>query len=162
MKCAATGCEQNARARGFCPKHYVAFMKYRDPLGGRPKTRTNGEGTVLQSGYMNLSVKGRSVRFHRHVVESVLGRKLPNKAVIHHIDHNRLNNDPSNLVVCPDSAYHQLLHKRERALESCGNANWRRCSYCKKWDAPENLTIGKQNQYHRLCNNAGVYYKELA
>lgn len=162
MKCAADGCDKQARARGFCSKHYVAFMKYDDPLGGRPKTRSNGQGTVLASGYMNMSVKGKSVRLHRHVVERALGRKLPKQVVVHHIDHNRLNNEPSNLVVCPDSAYHQLLHVREKALDACGNANWRKCSYCKKWDAPENLTIGSRNQYHRLCNNAGVYYREPA
>ena len=161
-KCSASGCDRNSRARGFCEMHYMRVMKYGDPFGGRPKARKDGDGTLLPSGYMNLSVNGKTVRMHRHVVEKTIGHKLPRKAVIHHIDNDRTNNKPSNLVVCPDSAYHQLLHRRERALNACGNPNWLKCSYCKKWDAPENLTIKAGNQYHRLCNNAGIYYEEVA
>lgn len=92
----------------------------------------------------------------RHVLlaEKALGKKLPKGVVVHHIDSNGLNNDPSNLVICPDEAYHQLLHLRMRALAECGNADWRKCPYCKEWDAVEYLMKTKKAYTHQHCRAA--------
>lgn len=49
---------------------------------------------------------------HIVVAEKVLGKYLPEGAVVHHIDGNGLNNNNNNLVVCQDHAYHMTLHKR--------------------------------------------------
>ena len=43
------------------------------------------------------------VRDHVAVVERIIGKKLPKGAIVHHWDGDRLNNTPSNLVVCPDN-----------------------------------------------------------
>ena len=53
--------------------------------------------------------------------------------------------------------YHMLLHQRIRALKACGHANWRKCKYCKEWDAPKNLSIHKNTIYHIGCSRE--YYK---
>lgn len=74
---------------------------------------------------------------HQRVAEKALGKPLPPKAEVHHVDENKRNNDPINLVICPDHSYHSLLHSRAKALEQSGNANNLRCVYCKKWDPPE-------------------------
>ena len=37
--------------------------------------------------------------FHRWVAEQKLGRPLSSDEVVHHVDHDKLNNDPDNLVV---------------------------------------------------------------
>lgn len=47
---------------------------------------------------------------HRLVAESVLGRPLTTEEVVHHIDNDKQNYDPSNLVVFPSQAYHARCH----------------------------------------------------
>lgn len=84
---------------------------------------------------------------HIGVAEKALGRKLPLGAVVHHVDENTLNNANENLVICPSKAYHNLLHQRMRALGACGNANWRKCPYCKQYGDPANMV--EQKRYGR-------------
>lgn len=158
--CSVNGCGKKMIAKTYCDNHYRKFKAYGDPLAGRVNSRKSGEGCIVGVGYLIHRINGKGIRAHRKIVEDILGKKLPNGAVVHHVDHDRLNNSPSNLVVCPNAAYHNLLHIRERALKASGNPNYRKCNYCKKWDDPKNLTIGTSNAYHRLCNNAGIYYKE--
>lgn len=97
---------------------------------------------------------------HVLIVERLLGKALPKGVEIHHVDGNGRNNTHSNLVVCPNHAYHALIHARTEALNSCGNTDWRRCGFCKQWDAPVNLAFWKRGSpsgtviAHRKCANA--------
>lgn len=50
---------------------------------------------------------------HRVVAEAMIGRKLLPNEVVHHIDHDRHNNDPTNLQVM-DRVEHLRLHQLER------------------------------------------------
>ena len=50
---------------------------------------------------------------HRVVAEQMLGRPLKQGEVVHHIDRNRRNNDPSNLMIFPSQAEHALWHRNE-------------------------------------------------
>ena len=101
---------------------------------------------------------GSSITLHKYIVESVIGRELPNGAEIHHVDGDGLNNAHSNLVVCPDRAYHALLHRRAKAIDACGNANWLPCMYCKKYCDPSQMTLYTPKDQrtpkaqHRECN----------
>lgn len=118
-----------------------------DLVPKRYKRRSNGHGSSDE---------------HVMIVEQILGKKLPTTVVIHHIDGNRLNNSKDNLVVCQDQAYHKLLHTRTKALDACGNANWRKCWVCKKYcDKTELINkVAKTNQngegtwMHRTCEQA--------
>ena len=51
---------------------------------------------------------------HRVVAEEMLGRPLVKGEVVHHIDENKQNNDPSNLMVFPSQADHARHHLAER------------------------------------------------
>jgi hypothetical protein len=66
---------------------------------------------------------GPVVYEHVVIAESALGKYLPPNAQVHHVDDNEHNNANSNLVICQDQAYHQLLHVRARILKAGGNPN---------------------------------------
>lgn len=98
-----------------------------------------------------ISVNGVQIRESRAIVEEVLGKKLPSSVIVHHADCNENNNEKTNLVVCQDKAYHNLLHARIRALDACGNANYRPCQFCKKYDDTSNMRKGNRCWKHVAC-----------
>ena len=51
----------------------------------------------------------KKVFTHRKVAEEILGRKLKKNEVVHHLDHNKLNNDKNNIVILT-RADHARLH----------------------------------------------------
>lgn len=86
---------------------------------------------------------------HRLIVEQRTGLKLKPHQQVHHVDPDDKVTNQGLFVVCEDAAYHQLLERRGRALRACGNANWRQCYRCKKWDDPKNLLISRRNEDRR-------------
>lgn len=124
----------------------------------------NGDG-YMQGGYLGHQIDGVRVFDHVRVAEMALGKPLPLGAVVHHVNEIKTDNTPTNLVICPDKAYHNLIHARMRAMDACGDPNKRPCRYCKKYDALENMRVypnGKTHSYwHVECNRAAslkVYY----
>ena len=103
-------------------------------------------------GYLTVHDGEKHSLQHRVIVERVLKCKLPDSVEVHHVDGDRSHNWNSNLVVCQDRAYHQLLHRRERAYRACGHADWKRCTTCGTWDSPDNLytsSNGRGSTRHR-------------
>lgn len=73
--------------------------------------------------YRQLKRDGRHPLEHRLVMAEVLGRPLRADELVHHIDHNKLNNDPANLVVMTaseHSRHHNDKHPRSKRCEVCG------------------------------------------
>jgi hypothetical protein len=106
--------------------------------------RTNNNGYVFE---------------HLLIAEKVLGRLLPSPAQVHHVNHKRADNRNQNLVICENQEYHFLLHVRERAIQRCGNPNFRSCKYCHQYDDPKALVGVGQNSFHQACANAS--YRRL-
>ncbi len=74
----------------------------------------------VNSDYPNpywIAPNGQSYAYlHRVIAEKKIGRFLECNEIVHHIDRNPLNNDPSNLYVCKNAAEHRLIHKHGMAI----------------------------------------------
>ena len=123
--------------------------------GGTQKTG-NGYTQVVAFEHPNADLRGRILE-HRLIAERVLGRVLPLGAEIHHLNGQKSDNTPSNLVICENHAYHMLLHRRQHALDACGHAGYLRCRHCREWDSPANLKVFERpkvgvDAYHKTCH----------
>lgn len=98
--------------------------------------------------------KRGGIHEHRLVAERALGRPLPKGSVVHHIDGNPANNDPSNLVILNSKAEHNALHRREAAFDACGNPDWVRCGYCKEY-----VALGRDD-VHYFGNTPSAVHKD--
>lgn len=155
--CTVPTCENKAVGRGLCHKHYKKWQRYGDPLVGIEYQRRHGDGTVTYAGYVAVMVNGKKKQQHVLVAEHALGKSLPIGAIVHHVNKDTKDNRNQNLVICQDQQYHKILHRRQDALEACGNANWRKCCICKQYDDPSNMSINGsplhgERAYHKSCN----------
>mgnify|MGYP001589049144 FL=1 len=155
------GCGLVARSR-FLPGHNLRGACNYQWKGGR--VERSGDYSYVAT----MSAEGTVAKYRlEHVViaERVLGKTLPTAVVVHHFNGNKQDNKNSNLVICQNEAYHQILHRRTRAFYACGNANWMRCVYCYQHDDLLNMIVltRKNGRHiramHRKCRNA--YDREL-
>ena len=165
MECEC-GCGNEVNIVNSIPKRFIKHHHLRTQFG--EKNHQWIGGTIKKGAYFythdrnhpKANPKGY-VYQHILVAEGVLGKHLQRGVVVHHVDHNGQNNNPSNLVVCESLAYHRILHHRENIYLACGNANFVRCKYCKQYDDPVNnmyLRPGTQQGWHRDCHSK--YHRE--
>src|SRR5947208_210673 len=82
---------------------------------GEPRTYLRGHNRRgvgrgwMEGGYRYASRAGKKIALHRLIVEEREGRPLRSDELVHHVDHDRLNNAPENLVILSRSE-HQRLH----------------------------------------------------
>ncbi len=100
-------------SRTCCRAHANALIA-KESVEKRAETlRGRGEGKA----YKKLHGKHE----HRVIAEKMIGRKLEKGEIVHHIDGNKLNNDPSNLEVMTQSE-HVERHRRKFvtcSIEGC-------------------------------------------
>ncbi len=149
--CTISGCDSPARAKGLCNKHRIRLRVHGNPL--MMTMRERGDGTIHKSGYLRFHTSERLIFRHVLIAEKALGRPLPPKAKVHHVDEDRSNDANGNLVICENQAYHQLLHRRMRALRACGHTTWRSCNVCHRYDDPANLYVSPSGEsvFHQSC-----------
>ena len=113
-------------------------------------------------GYVEVYAPGhpRAIRSyikeHILVMEEALCRYILPTEVIHHIDNDKTNNHPSNLMLFTSNGEHIMYHTKLRAFDACGNYNWIKCHHCKNYDDPKNLHTYKNKKgvtvgYHNKC-----------
>ena len=97
-------------------------MKSRDELG---RFTFSGE-TILKRGYPMLYLpthkrakKNGYVFEHIVVAEKMLGRSLTDSEVVHHIDEDKMNNNPDNLMIFTNNQEHVRFHWASRCEKYC-------------------------------------------
>lgn len=165
VKCGC-GCGKTVtHGKQFLQHHHL--RRRTQPRGRFPKGakhfRWNG-GVWIHSGYRLIYKPNHKranargyVREHILVMEKHLGRSLRKGEVVDHEDGNGLNNSLKNLKLCKNQGEHLGIHQTRRAIEACGHPDWRRCVFCKEYDAPKNLIFVKRKNrcpktYHQGCN----------
>lgn len=127
VKCSLCGkpylkAESRVREVNFCCKaHLYAWNASKMREYNRLSNPMNRPGGVLEARIRRgheLRGKGEGRTYtkllgrheHRQIVETLLGRPLKPGEVVHHLDGDKRNNDPDNLVVLPSQAAHCKAH----------------------------------------------------
>lgn len=141
----------------FRPNHHG---RLRAPAVGTRRRRL-GYVEIYDPGHPN-AFKSGWVAEHTVVVSRALGKAVPAGAHVHHVNEDRADNRPANLVLC-DPAFHRLLHQRTDALNACGNADWRKCTYCKAYDDPAQMKEEAAGGvfYHQRCKSAACHHTDV-
>ena len=106
--------EEFGRSRQTVHKMFARRGWQMRPTYGRHRDGVDYGGlryTLGDLGYMRCTTGDRHL-LHRRVWEDANGRSIPPGMDIHHVDHNKLNNHPDNLVLLT-KAEHTRLHSEE-------------------------------------------------
>ena len=76
------------------------------------ETRAKVRKARLDSGNGKTYSKEYGRHTHRVEMERILGRKLKPGEIVHHIDGDKRNNSPENLMLLPSQKEHARLHKK--------------------------------------------------
>lgn len=66
------------------------------------------------NGYVFVKVGTKFIPEHRLAAEEVLGRLLDEKETVHHINHDRTNNKPENLMLFESQKSHKSFENKEK------------------------------------------------
>lgn len=124
-----------------------------------------------QGGYRRVYVpdhpnapKSNEMYEHILVMEQELDRFLADGEQVHHIDEDKSNNDPENLMLFSDESSHKQFHSKLEAFKACGNEDFVRCGICKEYFDPrfeEHYNYGKGFE-HKSCRiERSVYNKSI-
>lgn len=83
----------------------------KNQVGAKNPNWKGGRHWHKQSGHWLILVEGHYVQEHRHIAETLIGRKLDSKEVVHHINLDHTDNRPENIQVMLRSD-HIALHNR--------------------------------------------------
>lgn len=103
---------QRKRGRPFCSRkcHMALLNSELNPTRMTPEVREKLSLARINTGQGKSYRKKNGAHEHRTVAEEKLGRPLLDGEVVHHIDGDKRNNDPNNLIVFPSQADHARWH----------------------------------------------------
>lgn len=106
----------NRSKNHFCSRQcHMAFMNRElNPIRMTPEVREKLRKVRIGSGEGKTYTKTYGVHTHRVVAEQILGRPLKKGEVVHHIDGDKRNNDPSNLMVFENQSEHATWHAKHK------------------------------------------------
>lgn len=148
MICSIDGCDSAVDSHGLCGKHAQRVRRYGDPHYVTPEhqRRANNRSAQLariQQVKSNTYRKRNGRHEHRVVAEETLGRPLLPGEIVHHIDGNKHNNNPSNLLVMAQSD-----HMREHLAPHARPIQWNgKSMFPREW--AETLGMSYSTFYQR-------------
>ena len=102
--------------------HMTQLNSVLNPDRMNQETRSKIRNKRLTKGNGSTYSKYFSMAEHRVVAENILGRLLKAGEVVHHIDGDKRNNTPDNLMVLDSQSDHMKLHRREKCFWNGGDA----------------------------------------
>lgn len=164
----ACGCGlQPKESNRYIHGHNAAHIKRSNYPKGKDSPAWKGGAHQNDDGYHMIRVMDNArtnankyMREHLLIAERALGRPLDRTMQVHHVNEDKSDNSPGNLVICQDQEYHRLLHRRRDALLATGDPTTLRCCLCRGYGGSDmSVTmVGKyQRSYHRHCHAAKQY-----
>jgi hypothetical protein len=119
--------------------------------GRKPRKSTHGYEELYMPWHPNSSANGY-IRTHVWVMSRMIGGPVPDGYQVHHMDGNKTNNAPSNLMLCTPTD-HTRMHILMDAFASCGNPHWRKCRFCGKYDDTSAMVTHSGGWAHKECRS---------
>jgi hypothetical protein len=112
---------KGAQSPKFCSVQCtgVAQKGEKNPAYNGGRYMCNGYWAIFMPDHPNASNKG-VVLEHRIVMENKIGRLLKDKESVHHVDGNKTNNDPENLMLFKNNREHMKHHAKLRKEKNNG------------------------------------------
>lgn len=100
----------------FCSRkcHMVFMNRELNPTRMTPEVRAKLRACHLGKGEGKGYEKTYGRHTHRIIAEQILGRPLKDGEIVHHIDSNKRNNTPSNLMIMTQSEHCRLHFTKGR------------------------------------------------
>jgi hypothetical protein len=110
------------RAKAGSPEHREKQAAAKRGKRGDETNHWKG-GVYISGDYEVVTLDGRKNYVHRAMAELLLDRELRTEEQVHHVDMNRKNNHPSNLIVLLGGD-HTLLHRAMSANPGLDQRAW--------------------------------------
>ena len=92
-------------------EHLSEYNRRTNPNKMTEEVRKNLSDAHFKKGKKLAYPKRNHRHLHREMMEWMLGRKLKKGEVVHHIDEDKQNYDPENLMLFPSQSAHVRFHK---------------------------------------------------